>query len=86
MIHSAKYFSVAVAERQPHWQLVPGVEVLLYQALDQFELWTASAAPVEVMAVEVSVHIQGTRLGMSNSDRKLRHTDSQQGCSIGFQV
>ena len=47
---------LAVAKHQPGWYTVPGVEVLLHQAFDQFELWTGLKAPREVMMGVVSVN------------------------------
>ena len=40
---------LAVAETQSGWNTVTGVEVLLYQAFVQFELWTGLEAPQTVM-------------------------------------
>jgi shikimate-5-dehydrogenase len=44
---------LAAAERQIGWATVPGLEVLLHQALTQFELWTGLPAPEEVMEREI---------------------------------
>jgi shikimate 5-dehydrogenase len=41
---------LAVAQKHKGWVTVPGVEVLLYQAFDQFKIWTGLDAPQQVMA------------------------------------
>jgi shikimate-5-dehydrogenase len=45
-----------VARRHGEWTTVPGVEVLLYQAFDQFRLWTGREAPRDVMEQAVEEH------------------------------
>jgi shikimate 5-dehydrogenase len=47
---------LTVAQRHQGWQTVPGVEVLLAQAYDQFQLWTRREAPTEIMVEAVAVH------------------------------
>jgi shikimate-5-dehydrogenase len=47
---------LSVARRHEGWKTVPGVEVLLYQAFDQFRLWTGKAAPQDVMERAVDDH------------------------------
>ncbi|TPX11257.1 uncharacterized protein E0L32_001075 [Thyridium curvatum] len=40
---------LAVAQRYPRWKTVTGIEVLLAQAFDQYQLWTGREAPKEIM-------------------------------------
>jgi shikimate-5-dehydrogenase len=44
------------AKRHKGWKTVPGVEVLLYQAFDQYRLWTGRSAPEKVMLQAVAEH------------------------------
>jgi shikimate 5-dehydrogenase len=46
---------LTVAESRSNWKIVAGVEVLLYQAFDQFELWTGLKAPQEDMMEVVAM-------------------------------
>lgn len=46
---------LAIAERRPGWETVTGVEVLLHQAFDQFELWTGLKAPQEDMVEIIAI-------------------------------
>ena len=47
---------LAAAERQIGWATVPGVEVLLSQAFDQFHMWTGMQAPQAVMVQAIEAH------------------------------
>lgn len=47
---------LTVAQRHEGWHTVPGVDVLLAQAYDQFQLWTGREAPTEIMADAVAAH------------------------------
>ncbi|OQE16856.1 hypothetical protein PENFLA_c026G05317 [Penicillium flavigenum] len=59
---------LTVAQRHEGWQTVPGVDVLLEQAYDQFQLWTRREAPTEIMMEAVTVHerekAKATKSGM----------------------
>ena len=46
---------LVVAEGQSGWDIVPGVEVLLNQAFNQFELWTGLKAPQEDMVEVIAI-------------------------------
>ncbi|KAJ5784407.1 shikimate / quinate 5-dehydrogenase protein [Penicillium pulvis] len=45
-----------VAQRHEGWEIVTGVEVLLSQAYDQFQLWTGREPPKEKMVEAVAEH------------------------------
>jgi shikimate-5-dehydrogenase len=47
---------LSMAKRHEGWKTIPGVEVLLYQAFDQFRLWTGKASPQNVMERAVVDH------------------------------
>lgn len=47
-----------VAQRHEGWETVTGVEVLLSQAYDQFQLWTGREPPKEKMVEAVAEHEQ----------------------------
>lgn len=47
---------LTVAQRNEGWQTVPGVQVLLSQAYEQYQLWTGKEAPKNVMLEAVVAH------------------------------
>jgi shikimate-5-dehydrogenase len=59
---------LTAAQRHEEWHTIPGVDVLLAQAYDQFQLWTGRAAPTEIMIEAVSAHerekARATKCGM----------------------
>lgn len=59
---------LTVAQRRECWYTVTGVEVLLAQAYDQFQLWTGREAPTEIMVEAVAAHerekARGKKIGM----------------------
>lgn len=46
---------LVAAEGCPGWDRITGLEVLLYQAFDQFELWTGLKAPQDDMAEAIGI-------------------------------
>lgn len=47
---------LTVAQRSAGWETVPGVQVLLSQAFDQYRLWTGKPAPKQSMLDAVTAH------------------------------
>jgi shikimate 5-dehydrogenase len=69
---------LALAEGQPGWETVPGVEVLLHQAFDQFELWTGLKAPLEEMTGMIAASAsQEAEARQENFDGRLNLRTSQ---------
>jgi len=61
---------LAAAEKHSGWRMIQGVEVLLYQAFDQFELWTGLTAPVDAMAQQVNVHVRSRQTELASRNGK----------------